>query len=784
MKPIFRSFLATSVILVAGPLVAQSTPASLVRLDESTLAQLRAKQSERAKHLEPALAKLLPRGFAANNHSMKPRTTEVDMYGRTLARYDHYFHGIRVEGSEAIGLLRADGTTERMDYPFTSLLEPPIAVLNALVPQGQAIALAKKALRLSPGELSESSSELVLTPIIERQFRVFPTANPGGPEGADPSQSVRALKGWRLVHVIQHYLPMRGQAFTTSVDAQTGEMISHGANASDTPGIQGVAQFNRSNGSAIVPLPGTQYGSAYYLQRGNLFSVNIGDVLNPIYSNSSSTFGDGTEYISGQPSSVNGQTQAVDIFYGISSTYDFYLILFNRHSIDGNDGYFIPIAAHHPNTNGAPALSWWYRNAWGQENYWIDFTDRYNPAIPGGPTELSVTAHEWTHGVNRRCSRVGTDSRDTDEAKAINEATSTIMSTAVRFWDSTGRFGGIGIPDPTRWTYDWVYEPQVLGGYPGRPDPVGVEYLYRPSHPNVRFSRYEPSWWTASKSGWTTDVHGIGAPLHRLFYFLANGAPAMGPDHTDQSDNARGRTTPFMPLGFNGVGINDATLIYYQALTQTFTLHMDLLNAGQAIQQAADQRFGAGSSASRITASALAAVNLAAPPTYTFPSNQTHLTSSTALLLPSLEHVGYGAGQLAMDSSSEYYRVTVPAGVSLTAATNAILDLATPSQQGPGIQILDASGTTVILTANPVKNPVRHGPFYPTLDPPPDPPDLGPTFVSVSAKATWRNTSSAPITYLVRVFSPQTRAQVLDYSINTRLDIREITSVDSQATLW
>ncbi|MDE3244705.1 MAG: hypothetical protein KGN80_01365, partial [Acidobacteriota bacterium] len=68
--------------------MAQSTPASLVRLDESTLAQLRAKQSERAKLLEPALAKFLPQGSAANNHSMKLRTTEVDMYGRTLARYD------------------------------------------------------------------------------------------------------------------------------------------------------------------------------------------------------------------------------------------------------------------------------------------------------------------------------------------------------------------------------------------------------------------------------------------------------------------------------------------------------------------------------------------------------------------------------------------------------------------------------------------------------------------------------------------------------------------------
>jgi len=51
-------------------------------------------------------------------------------------------------------------------------------------------------------------------------------------------------------------------------------------------------------------------------------------------------FGDGQEYTSGQWASVNGQTQAVDVFYGISSTYDFYLTLFGRHSIDGSDGYF------------------------------------------------------------------------------------------------------------------------------------------------------------------------------------------------------------------------------------------------------------------------------------------------------------------------------------------------------------------------------------------------------------------------------------------------------------
>lgn len=758
-------------LLVALGLHAQQ---SLVRLDEPTLTKLRAHQTERVKLLEPALSKITLQGLAGG-HSFKLRTTEVDMYGRTLARYDHFFHGIRVEGSEAIGLLRADGTTERMDYPFNSLLEPD--ALQASVSKEHALDLARKKLNTSNGEPCDAHAELVLTPIIERQFQAFPTANPGGPRGADPSESALILKGWRLVHVVQQYLSKRAQAFTTSIDAQTGEVISHGENASED--IRGIAQFNRYNSSATVPLPGTQYGSVYYLQRGGLFSVNVGDVLNPVYSSYSSTFGDGNEYTSGQWSSVNGQTQAVDVFYGISSTYDFYLTLFGRHSIDGSDGYFIPIAAHHPNTNGAPARFWWSRNFWGQESYWIDFTDRFDPSVPGGPTELSVTAHEWTHGVNRRCSRVGTDDRDAPEAKAINEATSTIMSTAVRFWDSTGRYGGIGYPDPYRWTFDWVYEPQVKGGYPGKPDPVGVEFLYRPSHPHVR-GRQEPSWWTASKVGWTSDVHGMGAPLHRLFYFLVNGSPAL----TSLTEDSRDRTSPFMPLGFQGLGAHNATVLYYQALTQTFTTWMDLVGAGQAVQQAANQIFGTGSVNSWITASALAAVNLAPPPAYAFPISQPHASSATALPLPSLEHAGSALEPFATGSGSVYYQVTIPAGVSLTAAASArIRD--SVSDQGPSVQILDASGSTVLtgtapLAFAPTQTSGSHGEVINQLwtDPPEDP------YVPVGGTVTWKNSSTSPVTVLVKVFSSQPRTVTYTCRTSVRLDIREITGNDSLATQW
>lgn len=789
LRPRALSCMATAMMLVAGPLAAQSGPASLVRQDEFTLARLRASQSERAKLLEPSLAKLIP-AKAAAGHSLKLRTTEVDKYGRTLARFDHYFHGVRVEGSEAIGVLRADGTTESTTYPFASFLEPSAEPMKATVTESQALTMAKTALKLAPGEPSESNVELVITPIIERQFWPAPTANPGGPAGADPTMSARVLRSWRLVQVVRHYLPKRSQAFTTSVDAVTGEVISHGENSSSEAGIQGVAQFNRLNGNATLPLPGLQVGNMYYLQRGGLFSVNVGDVLNSVYSSSSATFGDGNEYVSGQPSSLNGQTQAVDVFYGISSAYDFYLTLFGRHSIDGSDGYFIPTSAHHPNTIGAPAKFWWYRNAFGQESYWIDFVDRLNPGMPGGPTELSVTAHEWTHGVTRRCSRVGSDDRDTAEAKAINEASSTIMGTAVRLWDSTGRYGGIGYPDPYRWTFDWAYEPQVLGGFPGSPNPVGVEFLYRPSHPYVRW-RSEPSWWTASKAGWTTDVHGMGAPLHRCFYFLANGAPALTADMSDQTDEARGRTSPFMPLGFDGLGTHNATVLFYQAMTQTFTTWMDLVNAGQAIQQAADQIFGAGSSNSRIVKSALAAVNLTAPPVFVFPSGQTHNTAESALPQPLNEHAGSSSETLPPGTGSLYYRVTVPAKVSITVATNAKLRSGVPETQGPSIQVLDATGNTVLTGADPYSMGLMKvsGPKSKVIDLMPGDGDGGgggggTTGNRVGATTTWRNDSSTPVTVLVRVFSSQARTWSYTNSFNTRLDIREITGDDTQATQW
>jgi hypothetical protein len=270
-----------------------------------------------------------------------------------------------------------------------------------------------------------------------------------------------------------------------------------------------------------------------------------------------------------------------------------------------------------------------------------------------------------------------------------------------------------------------------------------------------------------------------------LFYFLANGSPALtNPD--DLSDEVRGRTSPFMPLGFDGLGTHNATVLFYQAMSQTFTTWMDLIDVGPAVKQAADQIFGAGSANSRIAAQAVAAVNLSSPPTYGFPSGQSHTTPGTALIQPTNEHAAVSIEQLPAGSSSLYYGVTLPPHVSLTVSTKAKLKSAASRSEGPSIQFLDESGGTIYAGAGPESYGLMNltASKQQVIDLMPGDGDPTPSYQWLGATLTWRNDGSTPIYVVVRVFSESPRTWSYSNTLNTRLDIRQIIADDSQAVLW
>ena len=763
-------------LLVAGVMPAQELPRVT---DPLTLQTLRTLQNERVRLLNPAIKTLSARSKNPAQHDFKLRTVEVDQYGRTVARYDHYVQGVRVDLSEALGILGPDGRCEKMSYSFGQLLEPPASSLIPSVSDAAAqvnavLAMGKGLLKLQP-----TFSELVLEPVLESisYEKRLPATLP--PEVGDPTATVRVLKDWRLVRHFFYDQPKGTEGrgvIHTRVDAKTGEVISQGSTASCAP----VTLMGRTYyyGPNPVAFTGDLSGS-YYLWRGGLYGVHVGDVLNGLYTSPSSTYGDAQIYNAAfGPGSLNGQTQAAEIMIGLNKSYDFYKAVYGRNHFDGNNGYYVPVAAHQDNL-GSGARAWWRREL-GGESYWMDFRSYDGNGYVNyfGSTELSVVAHEWTHLVNYRSARVGREDGDGFEQKSLNETFSTILSTAVRLWSATGEANGIGTPNPDHWKYDWSYQPQFYGGTPESTTTVGTQCLFRPSRSNL----WQPSWWTYTHEGWS-DVYAAGGPLLRAYYFLANGASPV--TSVEDTDEVRGRTSPFMPWGFAGIGAHNASLVFYQALTQTVGRGTNYSAIGGALETAGAQKFGAGSPMVKAIRDSLAAVNLGAPDSYAVPAAPGLTSPGTAPVVPAGEHAAWLNFTLNPGSEANYVRVTIPPLSTITFAVSSDIETTSDRNQCPGADILSEDGTQVLAHAAPIFRPARIGPYVKTVDPYVDPaPSEDPAFVYANAKATFPNNSSVPRVVLLKVQSAAVRVQGINYFGNVRLNLLDFITGSPKATIW
>ena len=224
-----------------------------------------------------------------------------------------------------------------------------------------------------------------------------------------------------------------------------------------------------------------------------------------------------------------------------------------------------------------------------------------------------------------------------------------------------------------------------------------------------------------------------------------------------------------MPVGFQGLGVHNATMLYYLAFTQTFTQFMDLPAAALDLQAAANLYFGGGSTTSKAVTNALAAVNMSYP-AYLFTSGQRHQTPATALVLPASENGGTYLGTFAAGTTSEYYQATCPPGATLSVTTGGQrMPASTTEDQAPWLQILDSSGANVLALA-----------AAELLGPGPTPSG----WQYSGAGLDWTNSTGSAQTYLIRVYSPATRPALYTCMTRLRLNILSFTTYDSQAMAW
>ncbi|MFI9834502.1 M4 family metallopeptidase [Streptomyces sp. NPDC051913] len=342
------------------------------------------------------------------------------------------------------------------------------------------------------------------------------------------------------------------------LDAATGSRLA--AYDEVTAGV-GNSQY-----SGTVQLDTQRVGDTYQLvdpQRGgnSVRDVTSGG-LGVLYTDADDVWGDGT--------ADDRATAAVDAAYGSRTTWNFYHDVFGRNGI-ADDGVGAVSNVHVAGLANA---------------YWLDscFCMTYGDGLDNRHplTELDIAAHEMTHGVTSATAGL----LETGESGALNEATSDIMGTAVEFFANNPE----DVPDFT------IGELADVRGT-GKP----LRYLDQPSK--------DASEKGTSQDYWTSGTHlldphfGAGVANH-FFYLISEGSghKTINGVHYD--------SPTYDGLPVSGIGLRNATNVWYRALTHYMTSTTDYAGARTATLQAAADLFGTTSDAYESVANAWAAVNV------------------------------------------------------------------------------------------------------------------------------------------------------------------------------
>ena len=279
-----------------------------------------------------------------------------------------------------------------------------------------------------------------------------------------------------------------------------------------------------------------------------------------LFTDADDTWGDGT------PGNV--QTAAVDAAYGAQRTWDFYHDRFGRNGIagDGRQAY----SRVHFGDNYSNAM-WGYQDCFCMT--YGDGADNVNPL-----TALDVAAHEMSHGVTQSTA----DLIYSGESGGLNEGTSDIMAAAVEFFADNPH----DTPD---------YEVGELIDING--DGTPLRYMDEPSKDGT-----SQDWWSPETDG--LDPHYSSGVANHFFYLLAEGSGKKTVNGVAyDSPTYDGEAVP-------GIGLHNATNVWYRALTTYMTSSTNYQGAREATLQAAADLFGRSSDAYEAVGNTWAAVNV------------------------------------------------------------------------------------------------------------------------------------------------------------------------------
>jgi len=575
--------------LLAAAVAASIAPAFAGVLPDSLMTAPGQQMSVEAK--TTLLNRLESRRAAAgldNEHGYKVRSAHPGEHGERIVRADHTFQGLRVFGSDSVvvtdenGEIVSEVASDRrngLDASRSSLAAGKTPSTTAAFSADEAIRLA---VSRTPGNTHrfKPEAELLIWPVV-KTVRTAAAANKA--ESALNALDVQeVVDHYELAYLVKTRMVKDGHATSrdTVISAQTGAVIKQWDSLQTVVGV-GHSQYNGD-----VPIQTTLSGSTYKMldsTRGvggtfggmAITNANHSPESNPqagsIYTNTTNTWGDGQNYISGgSTTNANGQTAAVNALWGLMNTYDAMNNVLGWKSLDGNNTATY-IAVHVDNN---------YDNAFYESGckcmYIGDGSSFYSLG------SIDVIGHEMGHGVTDATSNL----TYSGESGGLNESNSDINGEMV---EAYARNGGTGSVVPAG--NDWMMGKEISKS--GEP----LRWMWKPSKDG------------ASADAWSStvgdlDVHNSSGPNNRMFYFLSQGS---------NSSPSSEMYSPYLtqaPLAMTGIGNDKAYRIWFKANTTKFTASTDYADARSKVIQAAEELYGVGSPESIAVQRAYAAINV------------------------------------------------------------------------------------------------------------------------------------------------------------------------------
>lgn len=322
------------------------------------------------------------------------------------------------------------------------------------------------------------------------------------------------------------------------VDAHNGEIIHINAIIKD---VNGTAD-TRYAGTRTIS---TQAHSGQYRLRDNSRGngVETYDMNNGTsYSNAVDFTDNDNNWTASEYHNSDKDDAALDAHWGGMMTYDYFYQIHNRNSFD-NSGTAIKNYVHYSSN---------YENA-----FWNGSVMTYGDGNTNfdALTSLDVVAHEIGHGV---CTHTA-DLVYQDESGALNESMSDIWAACVE-----------NFADPTMDIWLIGENIDLRSGH------VALRSMSNPKSEGQPDTYKGTNWY--SGSGDHGGVHTNNGVSNFWFYLLSDG----GSGTNDDGDS----------YNVNGIGVQDAELIVYRALTVYMTSNTNYSQARQHTIQAAKDLFG------------------------------------------------------------------------------------------------------------------------------------------------------------------------------------------------